>query len=389
VADLPRSRFATGSAITGCLRQIGAVLGVAALIAFTTRDTGAGAPAVAAFHTAWWLMTVTGLATAACALGLPRSGAGAPMTGPAAAAATYPTPTAPERITVSTTDSTAPTRSRSRRDRRLLRSYGPSALVTGASSGIGQAIAGQLAAAGFDLVLVARREAVLDQLADRLRERAPVTVRVLPADLGAPDGLDRVATATAGTDIGLCVAAAGYGTSGPLLDSALEVEVDMLRVNCEAVLRLCHVFGRRLVARGRGGLILMSSIVGFQGTPWAGHYAATKAYVQSLAEALHVELAPSGVDVLAAAPGPTHSGFADRAGMTMGRALTSDAVARGTLDALGRRPTAHPGALSRLLKDSLAPLPRRVRVRIMAGVMSGMVVPPTGPAAPSSKTGTP
>ena len=87
------------------------------------------------------------------------------------------------------------------------------------------------------------------------------------------------------------------------------------------------------------------------------------------------------MDVLAAAPGPTHSGFADRADMTMGRALSPTVVARGTLDALGRRPTALPGLLSRVLKDSLAPLPRRARVRIMGSVMAGM----TG----HQRTGTP
>ena len=104
--------------------------------------------------------------------------------------------------------------------------------------------------------------------------------------------------------------------------------------------------------------------------PNAAHYAATRAYVQSLAEALHVELAPLGVDVLAAAPGPTHSGFAERADMRMGRARTPPDVARGVLDALGRRPTALPGLRSRALRSAVAPLPRRVRV--MGSVMAGM-----------------
>jgi hypothetical protein len=106
--------------------------------------------------------------------------------------------------------------------------------------------------------------------------------------------------------------------------------------------------------------------------PNAAHYAATKAYVQTLAEALHVELRSRGVDVLAAAPGPTDSGFADRADMRMGRTLSTRAVAQGTLAALGRRPTALPGLLSRVLRDSLAPLPQRARVRIMGSVMAGM-----------------
>jgi short-subunit dehydrogenase len=111
---------------------------------------------------------------------------------------------------------------------------------------------------------------------------------------------------------------------------------------------------------------------GFQGMPNAAHYAATKAYVQALAEALYVELSPLGVDVLASAPGPTNSGFAARAGMRMGMALNPSDVAQSTLDALGRKSTVLPGFLSKLLTYALVPLPRWGRVRIMGRVMRGM-----------------
>lgn len=255
---------------------------------------------------------------------------------------------------------------------RLLDRYGPAALVTGATSGIGRAIAVELAAAGFELVLAARREQELRALATDLHAAHGTAAWVLPVDLATRDGVDELVTNTAGTDLGLYVAAAGFGTSGPFLAADLDTEREMLRLNGEAVLATSHVFGRRLADRGRGGMVLLSSIVGFQGMPHAAHYAATKAYVQTLAEALHVELRPHGVDVLATAPGPTSSGFADRAGMRMGHALTPETVARGTLEALGRRPTALPGLRSRLLKDGLAPLPRRARVRIMGSVMAGM-----------------
>ena len=124
--------------------------------------------------------------------------------------------------------------------------------------------------------------------------------------------------------------------------------------------------------RGGGGMILMSSIVAFQGTPFAAHYAATKAYVQSLAEGIAPELANRGIDVLACAPGPVASGFAARADMRMGAAETTERVARGALDALGQRKTVYPGALSKLLTGSLAMLPRRFRSVIMARIMRGM-----------------
>lgn len=260
----------------------------------------------------------------------------------------------------------------SARSARWRERYGPWAVVTGASSGIGREIARRLAEAGLHLVLVARREDALEQLAAELRALHGVETRVLGADLARDAAAGTVEAATRDVDVGLLVAAAGFGTSGPFLASTLEGEVEMLYVNCRAVMELSLLFGRRFAERGRGGLILMSSIVGFQGMPYAAHYAATKAYVQTLAEALRVEMAPHGVDVLASAPGPTHSGFAARAGMQMGVALTPADVARPTLDALGRRSTVLPGLLSKLLTYALVPLPRRARVRIMGRVMRGM-----------------
>jgi short-subunit dehydrogenase len=195
---------------------------------------------------------------------------------------------------------------------------------------------------------------------------------VVAADLASESALETVEEAAQDLDVGLLVAAAGFGTSGPFLDSTLEEELEMLDVNCRAPLRMSLHFGRRFARRGRGGIVLMSSIVGFQGTPNAAHYAATKAYVQTLAEALNVELAPLGVDVLASAPGPTDSGFAARARMQMGVVLQPADVARSTLKALGRTPTVLPGALSKLLALSLVPLPKWARVRIMGRVMSTM-----------------
>ncbi|WP_431934562.1 SDR family NAD(P)-dependent oxidoreductase [Micromonospora sp. RP3T] len=273
-----------------------------------------------------------------------------------------------------TTSDTHPTpaASRSRAHQRFLERYGPTALVTGASSGIGREIAHRLAERGLDLVLVARRESELRELAADLTARHGIHAQVLPLDLARPESIDALAAATAGADIGLCVAAAGFGTSGPFIAAELPRELEMLQVNCAATLALSWLFGRRFADRGRGGIILLSSIVSFQGAPNAANYAATKAYVQTLAEGLHAELRPHGVDVLASAPGPVASGFADTAGMRMGRTLTPEDVARRSLDALGRRPTAFPGLLSRILKDSLAPLPRRARVRVMGGVMAGM-----------------
>lgn len=258
------------------------------------------------------------------------------------------------------------------RHRRLKARYGPWAVVTGASDGIGRELARRVAAAGLHLVLVARRAGPLEQLADELRRSASIEVRVLPADLGTAGGIAAVLAATEGLEVGLLAACAGFGTSGPFLAGELEDELQLIDVNCRAVAALVHHFGNRFARQRRGGVVLLSSLVAFQGVPNAANYAASKAYVQSLAEGLRVELAPCGVDVVSSAPGPVHSGFALRAGMRMGLAATPAVVAEGTLEALGRLGTVRPGWISKLLEWSLAPLPRWGRVRVMARVMAGM-----------------
>jgi uncharacterized protein len=254
------------------------------------------------------------------------------------------------------------------------------AVVTGASDGIGRRIAEVLAAAGIDVVLVARREATLDALATELQETHGVATLALAVDLATPAGVDTLLAATDHLDVALLVAAAGYGTAGPFLDQQLATELDMIDLNVRAVTAITHTFGERFVARGRGGIVLFGSLVGFQGAPGSATYAATKAFVQSLGEALHRELAPHGVDVLTAAPGPVHSGFATRATMNMPSAANADDVAHATLRALGRRKmTVKPGGRAKLLGYGLNALPRGARVRIMQTIMSSMAPRPQSP----------
>ena len=250
--------------------------------------------------------------------------------------------------------------------------YGPWAVVTGASEGIGREFAIDLARRGLNLVLVARREALLHALAADLNQRHGIECRVIAADMADVGAVARLTEQTRALDVGLLVAAAGFGSSGSLVDAPLDNELDMVDVNCRAVLGLSWFFARRFKARRRGGLVLLSSLLAFQGTPRAANYAATKAYIQTLAEGLRAELAPYGVDVLASAPGPIASGFARRADMRMSASLTPVVVARVSLDRLGRSATVRPGWLSKLLGWSLATLPRWAMVRVMGQVMKGM-----------------
>ncbi|MBO6756128.1 MAG: SDR family NAD(P)-dependent oxidoreductase [Roseibium sp.] len=253
-----------------------------------------------------------------------------------------------------------------------LAALGPMALVTSASDGIGRAAAADLARLGFDLLLVARRGDALRELAEDLRMAHNVTVDVLAADLGTAAGVQDVTQAIAGRDIGVGVLAAGFGTSGGFTNADLAEETSMLDVNCRAVLVLSHELARAMAKKGRGQLVLFGSIVGFQGNGSTATYSATKAYIQSLAEGLARDLAPSGVHVLSVAPGPVHSGFAGRAGMTMGAAARPEAVSRGITAALGSSGTIRPGLLSKILGYNMATLPRFLRIRLMTRIMTCM-----------------
>lgn len=259
-----------------------------------------------------------------------------------------------------------------RNDSSLLRRFGPTALITGASDGIGRAIAVQLAEQGFDLILVARGRTALRELALDLGVRFGTETTVIPIDLSAPDAVATVLEETRGAQIGLVVAAAGFGSVGPFLHQDMASEINMVDLNCRSVVELSHGFGQRMAAQGSGGIVLFGSLVGFQGAPLSATYAATKGFVQSFAEGLAPELAAQGVSVLSVAPAQVGTGFAARAGMQMGKAATPETVAKGALVALGKRGTVRPGFLAKFLGWSLAMLPRWGRVKIMGIIMKGM-----------------
>lgn len=234
----------------------------------------------------------------------------------------------------------------------LAAKYGGTALITGASSGIGAEFASQLAEAGFDLVLVARRKDRLDAMARDLHARTGVQVAVAPVDLGRPGAVDDLVKYTANMDIGFVVANAGTMVVGAFTDNDYDAETATAQVNMVSLMQLSHRYGQQLTRRGRGALVLVSSLVGLFASPYSANYAATKAYVSSLGLALHSELKPAGVDVLTLAPGPT-----DTEGMTTTEGfdatalpmpmMSVTAVVRTALKKVGRRSMVVPGALNR------------------------------------------
>ena len=250
--------------------------------------------------------------------------------------------------------------------------YGPLAVVTGASSGIGAEFARQLAARGLGLVLCARRKDLLDALAAEIRAAHGVEVVTVELDLARPDFMPVLEAAIGGRDVGLLVSNAGFGDKGPFIESDLATQLRMLDTNCRAPLVLAHAFGRRFVARGRGGIVFTSSTAAFQGLPFSSHYAATKGYDLQLAEGLWYELLDKNVDVLALCPGPTATEGTKRTGVDPEKVpfkmMAVGPVVTDALDALGSVPVVIPGLSNRLLYAAVKVLPRRLATRV-AGKM--------------------
>ncbi len=233
----------------------------------------------------------------------------------------------------------------------LQEKYGSWALVTGASSGIGAEYARVLATRGFSLVLVARRERKLTQLASELQESHRIETRVVAADLTCAPGIDTVIQKTADLEIGLLVNNAGREDDGPFLDIPVEQALKTLRLNSEAPMRLTHHFGALMRERGRGGILFMSSIVAFQGVPLIANYAASKAYDLIFAESLAAELEPAGIDVLVLTPGFTESQLSPDAnfeGLPL-RPMSAASVARAGISGLGRTRLRIPGLINKFL----------------------------------------
>jgi short-subunit dehydrogenase len=258
----------------------------------------------------------------------------------------------------------------------LVKRYGRWAIVAGASEGLGAAFARALAAAGFDLVLIARRSEPLEALAAELRKGGR-TVETHAFDLAAPD-LEARLSALAERDVGVVVYNAALSIIAPFLDTPLADKQRILDVNTRGPLTAAHVLGGAMAARGRGALVLVSSLTAFWGSAWVATYGATKAFNLALGEALAVEYAPLGVDVVVACAGATRTpGFAAAtAGKKAPKSMSPDDVARQTLARLPRRGAFVPGGFNRFAQFLMQRLmPRRTAVRLMAKETRALLTP--------------
>ena len=250
--------------------------------------------------------------------------------------------------------------------------YGPWALITGASSGVGAEFARQLAVLGLNVAIVARRISRLEELAQYLRDKNHIQVKIIAADLSQPDFLSLILSETRPIEIGLLVNNAGFGLARSFLDHELEKELALLDVNCRTPLVLTHVFGRQMAERNQGGIIFVSSVSGYLATPYEATYTASKVYELFLAESLGYELKKKGIDVLALCPGSTDTEFHQISGSRAVAAMAVEPVVALALKKLGTAPIVIPGWHNRLLVYLLKFTPRQLQTRVAGRVMSNL-----------------
>ncbi|HEY6297016.1 MAG TPA: SDR family NAD(P)-dependent oxidoreductase [Streptosporangiaceae bacterium] len=258
--------------------------------------------------------------------------------------------------------------------------YGPWALVAGGSEGLGAAFAHELARRGLHLVLVARRPGPLDHTAGLIRQATGAQVLTVAADLAAPGAIDQVTEAVADRPVGLVVANAATSPTGAFTAiSAADVSA-VADLNCRATALLAHRFLPPMADRGRGGLILMSSLAGLQGVPGLAVYSASKAFLITLAEALWAENRGSGVDVIACCAGAvTTPGYQQAARRTAPGATTPEHVATVALDALGHGFRVVPGPLNKLSTVALERLlPKRAAIAVFGRASAATLRDPAG-----------
>jgi short-subunit dehydrogenase len=260
--------------------------------------------------------------------------------------------------------------------------FGPWALVTGASSGIGKEFARQVAASGINIVLVARREDLLKEVGVEFSKRYGVEHRVVVLDVSREDFIGRLASATNDLDIGLVVSNAGTGNPGECLKLDRQLLEETLRLNTMSHLDIAHYFGRKLAERRRGGLILVGAMGAENGIPCMANDGGAKAYVHSLGEALHYEFKPLGVYVTVLAAGVTNTAVLEKFAldpktMPMKPMSVEQCVSEGLSGLVKNRSRIVPGRLNRILN---ALVPASLARKMLADLLGKGLASKSAPA---------
>lgn len=251
---------------------------------------------------------------------------------------------------------------------RIVQRYGRWALITGASTGIGLEFARQLALEGMNVALVARRGDVLSARAEELSREFGVEAVAITHDLVDEGVVEALFLRLDGKEISLVIMNAGAETTGHFAKVPLDRHIQLQRLNVDVPMRMARLFGQTMIERGRGGLIFVSSLFGYQGIPLVANYAASKAYVLSLGESLNVEMKPFGVDVLVLSPGLTNTDMPAQMPVDFGKMPITRSeprhVVRVALASLGRKATVVPGFINKIYAWENRFIPRSWPVKL-------------------------
>lgn len=254
---------------------------------------------------------------------------------------------------------------------KLKEKYGNWAFITGASSGIGEEFAKQLAELKFNLVLVARRKEKLETLSRDLISEHSIQTIIIPVDLSSPDFLNAIEQKIKQVEIGLLINNAGFAITGSFLDNQLENQIQLLDLNCKAPLILSHYFGNKMMAKGKGAIVNIASSSAFLPMPYWTNYAASKAYLLHFTEGLWYELKEKGIDVVAVCPGGTKTEFSQRANIQSHGMSVKDVVSE-SLKNVGKKPTVVIGWSNKFSTTFIKLFNRKTLINIGAKVVEKM-----------------
>ncbi|MEW6702127.1 MAG: SDR family oxidoreductase [Bacteroidota bacterium] len=252
----------------------------------------------------------------------------------------------------------------------LKEKYGSWALITGASSGIGEEFARRLASEKMNLILVARRKEKLEILASKLKEEHKIKVVTAPVDLSKKKFLERLKEFVGEREVGVLINNAGFGSNGEFINANADEETKMVKLNCLAPTILTHYFARPMVERKKGAIIFLGSVVAFQPTPFMTTYSATKAFNAFMGDALWYELKKYNIDVLSLNPGGTSTEFQRVASSSSGpMPRTAQQVVNTAMKALGRKPSVVDGFYNKVLVVSSRLISRKLTL-LVAGYIT-------------------
>jgi len=261
----------------------------------------------------------------------------------------------------------------------FINQYGPWALIAGASEGLGESFTEELARRGLNIILIARRENLLQKISKKIQEKYGVEVVILPLDLTSPDMFEIIKEKTKDLDVGLLVYNAGLGPIGLFTTHSIETHLKVISLNCVGPMTLTHHFCSQMKEKGKGGIILMSSMAGLQGSPIHAHYGATRAYTRHLAESLWYEMKKYNVHVTACVAGATETPnylFSDpvNKGLIKPKPTKPVTVAKTAVKGLVKnKPRVIPGFANNLsVKLLLNLMPSKTRVKIMGSIAMKM-----------------